>query len=124
MPVLSEESAAVHEIHGSRFTSYVRPASGSAELCTWRLDVPAGTAGVPHRPSREEVLVVLGGAALVTIDGEAKTATAGDVVLVPAGASFQVDVTGDGPLRAWVTTSVGLVAELPDGSTLTPPWAN
>ncbi|SHN44499.1 cupin domain-containing protein [Cryptosporangium aurantiacum] len=122
MPVLQADSAVTHEVHGSRFTSYVRPAVGSAELCAWRLDVPAGTTGVPHRPSREEVLVILSGSAEVTLDGEVRTATAGDVVLVPAGASFRVDV-GDEPLRAWVTTSVGLTAELPDGSTLTPPWA-
>ncbi|TQS42415.1 cupin domain-containing protein [Cryptosporangium phraense] len=122
MPVLSE--AVVHEIHGSRFSSYVRPGSGSVELCAWRLDVPAGTTGVPHRPSREEVLVVLGGAARVTIDGVAQIAGVGDVVLVPAGADFQIDVDGEEPLRAWVTTSVGLTAELPDGTTMTPPWAS
>ncbi|GAA3394476.1 cupin domain-containing protein [Cryptosporangium minutisporangium] len=124
MPVLNAASAVTHEVHGSRFTSYVRPAAGSAELCAWRLDVPPGTTGVPHRPSREEVLAILGGAARVTLDGEVRTAVAGDVVLVPAGASFQLDVEGDEPLRAWVTTSVGLTALLEDGSTLTPPWAH
>ena len=118
MPVLNAASAETHEVHGSRFTSYVRPAVGSAELCAWRLDVPAGTVGVPHRPSREEVLAILGGSARVTLDGEARTASAGDVVLVPAGATFQLDVEGDEPLRAWVTTSTGLTAELPDGEQL------
>src|SRR4051812_12719093 len=124
MPVLDSASAAAFEVHGSRFTSYARPATGSAQLCAWRLDVPAGTSGVPHRPSREEVLAILAGAARVTLDGEVRTAATGDVVLVPAGAEFQLDVVGDAPLRAWVTTTVGLTAELPDGSTMTPPWAS
>ena len=124
MPVLDGASATAYEVHGSRFTSYVRPATGSAQLCAWRLDVPAGTTGVPHRPSREEVLAILAGAARVTLDGEVRTAAAGDVVLVPAGAEFQVDVDGEEPLQAWVTTTVGLTATLPDGSTLAPPWAS
>ena len=124
MPVLDGASATAYEVHGSRFTSYVRPATGSAQLCAWRLDVPAGTTGVPHRPSREEVLAILAGAARVTLDGEVRTAAAGDVVLVPAGAEFQVDVDGEEPLQAWVTTTVGLTATLADGSTLAPPWAS
>ena len=124
MPVLDGASATAYEVHGSRFTSYVRPATGSAQLCAWRLDVPAGTTGVPHRPSREEVLAILAGAARVTLDGEVRTAVAGDVVLVPAGAEFQVDVDGEEPLQAWVTTTVGLTATLADGSTLAPPWAS
>jgi len=124
MPVLSAAAAEVHEMHGSRFTSYARPATGSTQLCAWRLDVAPGTTGVPHRPSREEVLAILGGAASVTLDGEVHSATAGDVVLVPAGAEFRLDVLGDEPLRAWVTTTTGLSATLADGSTITPPWAS
>ena len=124
MPILSSDSVEAFEVHGSRFTSYARPATGSAELCAWRLDVPAGTSGVPHRPSREEVLAILSGAAHVTLDGQTRTAVAGDAVLVPAGAEFRLDVAGDEPLQAWVTTTVGLTAQLPDGSTITPPWAS
>ncbi|MFG1927943.1 cupin domain-containing protein [Cryptosporangium sp. NPDC048952] len=124
MPVVDAASAEQYEVHGSRFTSYVRPATGSAQLCAWRLDVPAGTTGVPHRPSREEVLAVLAGSARVTLDGSQFAAAAGDVILVPAGAEFQVDVVGDEPLRAWVTTTVGLTATLADGTTMTPPWAS
>jgi mannose-6-phosphate isomerase-like protein (cupin superfamily) len=124
VPVVTAGSATVHELHGARFTSYVSPSSGSAELCSWRLDVPGGTIGVPHRPSREEVLVVVAGSARVTLDGQAANAGVGDVVVVPANASFQLDNPGVEPLTAWVSTSVGLEAELPDGTRLTPPWAS
>ena len=124
MAVLDSASAQAFEAHGSRFTSYARPATGSAQLCAWRLDVAPGTSGVPHRPSREEVLAILAGSARVTLDGEVLTAVAGDAVLVPAGAEFRLDVVGDEPLRAWVTTTVGLTAQLPDGSTMTPPWVS
>ena len=33
-----------------------------------------------------------------------------------------VDNPGLGPAAMWVSTTVGLQAELADGSTLTPPW--
>lgn len=124
MPILDAASVEAYEVHGSRFTSYARPATGSAQLCAWRLDVPAGSVGMPHRPSREEVLAVLSGTARVMLDGVEATAVAGDVILVPAGAEFQLDTVGDEPFRAWVTTTVGLSAQLPDGSRMTPPWAS
>jgi hypothetical protein len=33
-----------------------------------------------------------------------------------------VDNPGDEPATAWVTTSVGLLGVLPDGSWISPPW--
>jgi mannose-6-phosphate isomerase-like protein (cupin superfamily) len=46
----------------------------------------------------------------------------GDVAVLPAGATVRVDNTGEAPVTAWVTTSVGLEAELADGSRIVPPW--
>jgi mannose-6-phosphate isomerase-like protein (cupin superfamily) len=133
MPVVHAGEAVVHELHGSVFTSYAAPASGSAELCAWRLDVPAGSTGVPHVVSKEEILFVLSGALRVTLSGgpgqrpdgtagQPASVVAGDAVLVPAGATFGVDNPGDQPASAWVTTSVGLEALLPGGSRISPPW--
>ena len=114
--------AVAHELHGATFHSYVAPASGSRELCAWRLEVAAGTAGVEHRVSREEVVLLVSGRLTVTVDGVTSTLSAGDVVFVPAGASFRVDNTSGAPAGAWVTTSVGLQATMPDGTSISPPW--
>lgn len=122
MPVVRAADATVHEMHGSRFTSYVAPARGSAELCAWHLEVPAGAEGTAHRVSREEVLHILSGTLHVTLDGTSAAAEAGDAVLVPAGASLRVDNPGPRPAAAWVTTSTGLEAVLADGTRITPPW--
>jgi mannose-6-phosphate isomerase-like protein (cupin superfamily) len=137
MPVIHAADAVVHELHGSVFTSYAAPARGSAELCAWRLEVPAGSAGVAHTVSREEILLVLSGTLQVTVAGgegagtpEPRPAPAprpaaakpGDVVLVPAGAQLRLDNPGAEPAAAWVTTSVGLEATLADGSRISPPW--
>jgi len=122
MPVIHPAEAVVHQMHGSSFTSYASPARGSRELCAWRIEIPARTQGVPHRVTREEVLYVLSGTVRATVDDEPEEATAGDVILVPAGSRFGVDnLTGE-PAAAWVTTSVGLAAVLPDGSWITPSW--
>jgi quercetin dioxygenase-like cupin family protein len=141
MPVLPAAGAVVHEMHGSVFTSFAAPASGSRELCAWRLEVPAGSRGVPHRVSKEEILLVLSGVLRVTLSappepgaataadaapaegaGPGTEAAPGDAILVPAGAVLQVDNPGAGPAAAWVTTSVGLEAVLADGSAVSPPW--
>ena len=122
MPVIREQQAVRHTLHGATFRSFVAPASGSKELCAWRLDVAPGTPGVPHRVSREEVLLVLTGELTATLDGVAATLGAGEVAFVPAGARFALDNRSDAPATAWVTTSVGLEATLPDGSSISPPW--
>ncbi len=61
MPVIHATDAAPFETHGSRFLSYVSPSRGSSQLCAWQLTVPADLHGVAHRPTREEVLLVLTG---------------------------------------------------------------
>jgi quercetin dioxygenase-like cupin family protein len=153
VPVVHAADAVVHELHGSVFASYAAPATGSHELCAWRLEVPAGSSGVPHAVSREEVLLVLDGTLQVTLTGGAESgggvtpgaaepaaaepaaaepdgapagkpveAASGDVIVVPAGAVLRIDNPGAGQASAWVTTSVGLEAVLPDGSRIQPPW--
>jgi mannose-6-phosphate isomerase-like protein (cupin superfamily) len=126
MPVIHAADAVAHDMHGSRFTSYAAPARGSTELCAWRLDVPAGSQGTAHAVSREEILFVLSGTLLVTLDSGPDEvgvpSRAGDAILVPPGSSVRIDNPGGEPASAWVTTSVGLEAVLPDGSRLSPPW--
>ncbi|KQV21711.1 MULTISPECIES: cupin domain-containing protein [unclassified Kitasatospora] len=124
MPVIRSTQTTVHEIHGARFTAHANPATGSAELCAWRLDVPAGTSGTAHTVSREEIVHLLAGAPDVLLDGERSTLAPGDTVIVPTGSSFCIDNPGDLPATAWVTTSVGLEATLADGTVIAPPWAN
>jgi quercetin dioxygenase-like cupin family protein len=124
MPVVHSSAATVHEIHGARFVSYATPASGSSELCAWRVEIAAGTPGVEHTVTREEILHLLVGSPVVTIDGQSTAMAPGDTAIVPAGARFRIDNPGAETAEAWVTTSVGLQAVLADGSTISPPWAS
>ncbi len=122
MPVFKPSDAVLYETHGSRFFSYAAPSRGSDQLCAWRLDVPAGLGGVAHRPSREEILLVLDGVLHVTLDGDRTDARAGDVIVVPANTELRVD-GGSTEASAWVTTTPGLEAVTADGSRMAPPWA-
>jgi mannose-6-phosphate isomerase-like protein (cupin superfamily) len=122
MPVIREKDAVRHELHGSVFQSFAAPASGSRELCAWRLEVAGGTAGVAHRVSREEVFLVLTGEVIVTLEGVPATLASGEIALVPAGAEVKLDNPGAATAAVWVTTSVGVQATMPDGTTVAPPW--
>jgi hypothetical protein len=50
--------------------------------------------------------------------------TAGDTVMVHAGTTLAVENPADRTAATWVTTSVGLTAELADGTLITPPWTH
>jgi len=124
MPVVRSSDAVTHEIHGARFVSYARPLTGSEQLCAWRGEIPAGTRAPAHTVSHEEIFHLLVGELLVTLDGATERVRAGDTVIVRAGTTFAVENPTDHTALSWVTTSVGLTAELADGSRITPPWAN
>lgn len=124
MPVVRSSEAVVHEIHGGRFVSYATPRSGSEELCAWRTELPAGLRAPVHTVDREEIFHLLSGDLLITLDGRTEPVTAGDTVIVNPGTALGIENASGQPATAWVTTSVGLRAELADGTVLTPPWAN
>ncbi|WP_424216424.1 cupin domain-containing protein (plasmid) [Streptomyces sp. BI20] len=124
MPFIRKSEATVHEVHGGRFLSYVRPATGSRELAAWEVEIPAGAAGPAHVISEEETFLVLSGRVRLTIDTEGAELVAGDAAVAPAGSALGVANAGDGPARMWVTTRVGLTAELAGGGCFVPPWAN
>ncbi|MFH8341355.1 cupin domain-containing protein [Streptomyces sp. AM6-12] len=124
MPVVRSSDTVTHEIHGARFVSYAAPRTGSEELCAWRGEIPAGTRAPAHTVSHEEIFHLLVGELLITLDGRTERVRAGDTVIVNAGATLGVENPAEHTAISWVTTSVGLTAELADGSRLTPPWAN
>ncbi|GAA1428581.1 cupin domain-containing protein [Streptomyces thermospinosisporus] len=123
MPVVRPADTVTHELHGVRFVSCAAPRTGSRELCAWRGEIPAGAEGPAHTVSREEILYLLDGELRVTLDGRTEHITAGDTVIVGAGTTFALANPAERPATTWVTTSVGLEAELADGTRIAPPWA-
>lgn len=124
MPHLTARAAPSFAIHGVDFTSYASSASRAQELAAWRADFAAHTPGQPHRMDREEVMLVLAGQLDVEVGEEHFLAVVGEAVLIPAGALFRVSNLTDEPASAWVTTSLGMSAQMEaTGERLSPPWA-
>lgn len=73
--------------------------------------------------TREEIFVVLRGAAQVVIDGERSTAATGDAIVVPKDLLFGLGNSDDEPVELLCCFPVGGQARLTDGTLLTPPWA-
>jgi ethanolamine utilization protein EutQ (cupin superfamily) len=94
---------------------------GAGSLCAWRLEVAPDLQGVTHRPSHEEVMLLLAGRLHVTLDGVGQDVETGGVVHIPGGSELTVDGGPDGA-TAWVTTTAGLTASIGD-QTMAPPWA-
>jgi quercetin dioxygenase-like cupin family protein len=124
MPFILSDDAVVHEIHGARFVSYVRPGTGSRDLAAWRCEVPAGTPGAAHTIGQEETFYVLSGRLRMTLNGETAELGVGDAAVAPSGTEVTVANSTGRPAHMWVTTRAGLTAKLADGSTIAPPWAN
>ncbi|MEV0637085.1 cupin domain-containing protein [Streptomyces sp. NPDC050619] len=124
MPIIRSSEAVTHEIHGVRFVSHATPRTGSKELCAWRGEIPPGTKAPAHTVTREEIFHLLSGELLITLDDRTDRVTAGDTVIINPGATLAVENPTDQTAISWVTTSIGLEAELADRTLITPPWAN
>ena len=76
-----------------------------------------------HTLSYEEVFLVLEGEATATIAGDDEIAAAGDCLIVPAGKPFVLRAGDDGLAAVCAMAAGGVATILPDGPTITPPWA-
>lgn len=124
MPITRAADAQVFEMHGTTFTSLVRPTVGSAELCVWRIEVGPATVGVAHRILREETFVVLDGEITMVIDDEAAELKSGDAAVALAGSTIRLGNSAATPATVLVTAPVGFTGELLDGTVVNPPWVN
>ncbi len=123
MPVLPAPNRPTHTLGETSFTSLATPSLGSSDVSVWRVQIPSGPAGVPHRVTREEVFVVLEGEAAVELEGQRSQVGPGGVIIVPPDTDFSLAAAGDGAMQALCVLPVGGQAVLPGGEPFTPPWA-
>ncbi|MFN8110498.1 MAG: cupin domain-containing protein [Thermoleophilia bacterium] len=122
MPVVTAPIGPTHEVGGARFTSLATPTRGAAETAVWTVEIDPGTPAVPHALTREEVFVVLSGAADVALGDERALAAEGDAIVVPPDTRFAITSHGGAPVRLLCCLPVGGRAITAEG-TFTPPWA-
>jgi mannose-6-phosphate isomerase-like protein (cupin superfamily) len=123
MPVITSPAAPTHDLGHSRFTSLATPARGSSDTSVWLVEISPGTEPTPHSVTREEIFVVLEGAAALRIGTRLEQAASGDAIVVPAGVQFELSNAGRETLRMLCCLPVGGQATTADGMTFTPPWA-
>ena len=101
---------------------YASPEVNGAPLAVWRTDMAPGAAGPSHSASEAQVIVVVEGAAQVSLDDMSVTLRAGGGVLLPAGAERQVTVVGDQNLVLLVSSLPDATAQTGDGDPVPIPW--
>ncbi|MFL6142609.1 MAG: cupin domain-containing protein [Labedaea sp.] len=123
MTVIRYADAPRFELPGVEFVGLAAPSRGSADICTWRLVVaPNRAEPEPHTLDQDEIFMVVSGAVRVTPDGP--ELGQGDTAVVPARSPIQLVNTGTGPAELIVAIRAGFVGTMPDGSTISPPWAS
>jgi len=121
--IISSQDAPVFRQHGATAVGYASPSRGATDLSLWRLSIAPREASPPHSLSREEVFLALSGSAVAVIDGTEHPFAEGDCLVVPTGVPF-VLIAGDAGLDAVCAMAAGGQATLlPDGPTISPPWA-
>ncbi|HRW18369.1 MAG TPA: cupin domain-containing protein [Dermatophilaceae bacterium] len=122
MGVIKRPQTPTHDLGGTRFTSLATPSTGTTDTSVWQVEIEAGVPAQPHRLTREEVFIVLGGTARVTLAGQLLQADPGDAIVVPPHADFGIESASDSPLTLLCCLPVGGQAVV-EGSAFTPPWA-
>lgn len=123
MPVIPAPPAPTHQLADTAFTSLATPSRGSRETSVWRVDIAPYTQATPHQLTREEVFVVLAGAAKVRIGGETAEARAGDAIVVPPDVDFELANDDAETLSLMCCLPVGGQGRIGDQAPFTPPWA-
>jgi quercetin dioxygenase-like cupin family protein len=123
MPFIHHTDAPRFELHGASFAGLAAPSRGATENAVWLVTLPPLAEGTAHRLTREEIFVVLEGAAVATLDGETHQLTPGCALVVPALAEISLANPHDRPFRAVAVLPVGGQALLGDSPPFTPPWA-
>jgi mannose-6-phosphate isomerase-like protein (cupin superfamily) len=121
--IISSADAPVFHQAGVTAVGYASPSRGATDLSLWRLSLAPGEASPPHSLSREEVFLALAGSAVATIDGAEHPFAGGDCLVVSTGVPFVLKAGEKGLDAVCAMAAGGQATILPDGPTISPPWA-
>src|SRR3954452_4035773 len=121
--IIHSDDAPTFAHGGTTATGYASPSRGARDLSLWRVELAPHEASPPHTLTREEVFLALDGEAIATLDGADHPLAAGDCLVVPAGVPFTLTAGARGLSAVCAMAAGGEATILPDGPTMTPPWA-
>ncbi|SDK17399.1 cupin domain-containing protein [Streptomyces indicus] len=124
MPIVQAVDAPTFTLGQATFTGLAAPSRGARETCVWRTRAEPGGAGAEHWFDREEILVVLSGAAVARLGGVETRVEAGGAIIVPAGCRFAVTAEGGAAVEMLAVLPVGAKAHMVEnGEPFVPPMA-
>lgn len=108
--------------NGVMTTSASPTLGGTSGLSLWWVEMAPGASGPLHAFDAEQLWSVVAGSATVTVDGTVLELSAGDTLVLPAGAPRQVRARSE--LHVAVCGAGTAVASVPGetGSRGVPPW--
>jgi quercetin dioxygenase-like cupin family protein len=121
--IITSADAPTFEQGGTTAVGYASPSRGAADVSLWRLAIAPAQTSPTHSLTHEEVFLALAGSATATVGDCRHDLVAGDCLVVPRGVPFTLATGSDGLEAVCAMPSGGQATILPDGPTLTPPWA-
>ena len=121
--IITADDAPTFSQDGTTAVGYASPSRGAADLSLWRVRLDPGAGSPDHTLSREEVFLALEGDAVARLGDAEHPLAAGDCLVVPPGVPFSIAAGPEGFGAVCAMAAGGEATILPDGPTLTPPWA-
>lgn len=123
MPIVDHAALAAFELPGLTHRTVAGLDQGVRSMEVWVQTVAPGAATPVHRHACEEVIVVLRGSGLLTVEGEEREFTADQTIIVPPDAVHQIVNTGRDELHIVAALGMGPVrVRTADGAPLPVPW--
>ena len=120
--IRAADAAAFPTPNGNRSTPVATPSLGARDVTIVHQRQEPGGFNPLHRQTREEVMVLLRGRVLVTVDGERTELAPHDALVLPADTPHRVDNPGPDEAEWLIVSAAGMAFLHEDGRPASPPW--
>ena len=123
MPVAFARNAREFNIPNVTFISRAAPSIGSTENVVWQFTLAPNSPAAIHQLSREEIIVVLAGHAVVTLGDQIMKISKGDTIIVPPNINFGLANESKVDFEGVTVIPIGTQAKMGNEPPFIPPWA-
>ncbi|MFC5667539.1 cupin domain-containing protein [Kitasatospora misakiensis] len=121
MSVIRSTDARRTETPNAVMTTHASPTQGGTGLAMWRVEMQPARSGPRHAMDTEQVWTFLTGSAVVDLNGEELTLTAGDTLVLPADTPRRLHTT-EGFTAVVASPAPSTAHNLDSGDKVAPPW--
>lgn len=124
MKILQAQHRQTFVTPNAAVTPLATPSLGAAQVSVIRQRMAPGHQNPSHIQTHEEVMVMLGGAVTLTVEGESAALHAGDTAIIPAQTPHSLCNTGQEDAEWLIVCPADMQFLGPDGGPMTPEWAS